>query len=52
MRLKTMTKYIAKKPNAQGFIDYTDEENSVWHDLYVDKLKLLKSGLVKNLLMA
>ncbi len=27
------SKYVAKKPNADGVIPYTDEENSVWHDL-------------------
>lgn len=26
--------YTAKKPDAKGYIQYTDEEHSVWHDLY------------------
>lgn len=32
--MKLQTKYVAKKPNAQGFIDYTDAENEVWRTLY------------------
>ncbi|MFA6037357.1 MAG: phenylalanine 4-monooxygenase [Legionellales bacterium] len=32
--MKIQTKYVAKKPNAQGFIDYTDAENEVWRTLY------------------
>lgn len=32
--MKPQTKYIAKKPDAQGFIGYTDAENEVWQALY------------------
>ncbi|WP_418591743.1 phenylalanine 4-monooxygenase [Ponticoccus sp. (in: a-proteobacteria)] len=28
------TKYLAKLPDAHGFIDYTAEEDAVWRDLY------------------
>lgn len=28
-------KYIAKTPDAKGYVDYTAEENQVWHDLFV-----------------
>ncbi|HLF66487.1 MAG TPA: phenylalanine 4-monooxygenase [Gammaproteobacteria bacterium] len=28
------TKYIAKKPDAQGYIDYSEAENAVWKTLY------------------
>ena len=29
-----VSKYVAKQPDASGRIDYTDEENAVWRDLY------------------
>ncbi|NNM58663.1 MAG: phenylalanine 4-monooxygenase [Legionellales bacterium] len=32
--MNTHSKYIAKIPDAAGLIDYTPEENSVWHDLF------------------
>lgn len=32
--MQAKTKYIAKKPDAQGFIPYTDAENAVWKTLY------------------
>ena len=28
-----MTSYAAKQPDAAGFIDYSEEEDAVWHDL-------------------
>lgn len=28
------TKYVAKKPSAEGYITYTDAENAVWKTLY------------------
>ncbi len=37
------SKYIAKIPNAAGYVDYTDEENSVWQTLYKRQL-----GLIEN----
>lgn len=36
------TKYIAKKPDAQGFIHYTEEENTVWNLLYERQIKVVK----------
>lgn len=37
------TKYISKKPDEKGFVAYTADENSVWHDLYVRQMKLLEN---------
>ncbi len=34
--------YVAKVPDENGYIDYTDEENSVWHDLIVRQRKVLE----------
>ncbi len=28
------TKYVAKKPDANGYIHYTDDENAIWSELY------------------
>ena len=41
MQSKKSTKYISKQADEQGFVQYTDEENSVWHDLFVRQMKLL-----------
>ena len=32
------SKYKAKKPDKQGFVSYTSEENSIWHDLYTQQI--------------
>ncbi|MGA2655372.1 MAG: phenylalanine 4-monooxygenase [Gammaproteobacteria bacterium] len=32
--MQVKTKYVAKKPDAQGYIAYTDAENEVWKTLY------------------
>ncbi len=32
--MQPKTKYVAKKPDAQGFITYSDAENAVWQTLY------------------
>ena len=29
------SKYVAKVPDAKGYIHYTDEEHAVWHDLII-----------------
>lgn len=34
--------YVAKKPNADGHIDYTDEENSVWATLYERQIPVVE----------
>lgn len=35
--------YVSKQPNAQGIVEYTDEENGTWHDLFERQIVLLKS---------
>ncbi|MEM9101179.1 MAG: phenylalanine 4-monooxygenase [Pseudomonadota bacterium] len=35
------TNYVSKKPNEQGNIDWTEEENQVWHDLLERQMKNL-----------
>ncbi len=37
----TKSKYVAKVPNHLGIVDFSPEENSVWHDLYERQIKLL-----------
>lgn len=32
------TTYVAKEPDAKGFIDYTAEEDAVWRDLYARQM--------------
>lgn len=34
--------YVAKVPDEDGFIHYTDEENAVWHDLITRQRKVLE----------
>lgn len=34
--------YVAKKPNAQGLVDFSKEEDDVWHALYTRQIKLLE----------
>ncbi len=34
--------YVAKVPDENGYIDYTEEENAVWHDLIVRQRKVLE----------
>ncbi len=36
------TKYIAKKPDADGYIAYKDEEHAVWQHLYDRQIKLVE----------
>jgi phenylalanine-4-hydroxylase len=36
------TLYIAKKPDANGYIHYTAEENAVWKTLYLRQVELIK----------
>ncbi|WP_277962311.1 phenylalanine 4-monooxygenase [Pseudomonas sp. RIT-To-2] len=38
----TQTHYVAREPDAQGFIDYPDSEHEVWHTLVSRQLKLLE----------
>ena len=37
------TKYIAKKPDVNGFIHYTDGEHQVWNALYSRQIKLIEN---------
>lgn len=34
--------YIAKKPDSQGYIHYTDEENAVWETLYARQYPIVE----------
>lgn len=34
--------YKAKQPNAKGYIDYTDEENAVWSELYKRQMPIIE----------
>ncbi len=36
------TKYIAKKPNAKGYIDYTDIENTTWRTLFARQFHVVE----------
>jgi phenylalanine-4-hydroxylase len=44
------SKYISKKPDAKGYVNYTDEENAVWHDLYMRQMQLLPHRACKEYL--
>ncbi len=35
------TKYASKIPNEQGFIQYSDEENRIWSELYARQMEIL-----------
>jgi len=37
------TLYIAKQPDANGYIHYTAEENQVWRTLYLRQVELIKN---------
>ena len=37
-----MEKYIAKKPDQHGYIDYTDVENETWAKLYARQTEVIK----------
>ena len=36
------TQYVAREPDAQGFIDYPAEEHAVWNTLITRQLKVLE----------
>ncbi|MDP3847432.1 MAG: phenylalanine 4-monooxygenase [Pseudomonas sp.] len=36
------TQYVARQPDAQGFIDYPDSEHQVWHQLISRQLQLIE----------
>src|SRR5690606_41126869 len=37
-----ITKYVAKQPDENGFIHYTDEEHSVWNELITRQLPVVQ----------
>ncbi len=37
------SKYVSKKPDAKGFVAYTDEENAVWGELFNRQMNLLSN---------
>jgi len=37
-----MPKYVAKQPDAQGFVDYTDAENKVWGTLIKRQMTIIE----------
>lgn len=44
------SKYVSKKPDENGFVSYTAEENTTWHDLYVRQMNLLPQRACKEYL--
>lgn len=38
---KKQSKYVSKMPDEHGVIAWTDEENSIWHDLVSRQLKII-----------
>lgn len=36
------TKYVAKTPDENGYIHYTDEEHAVWHDLITRQMPIVR----------
>src|SRR6185312_1492223 len=37
------TNYTAKLPDKNGYIHYTAEEDSIWHDLYQRQIKIVEN---------
>ena len=42
------SKYVAKHPDAKGYIDYSAEENAVWEQLYHRQINLLPEHACKE----
>lgn len=40
--MEFVSRYVAKKPDAEGYIEYTAQENHVWSLLYSRQLKLIQ----------
>lgn len=36
-----VSRYVAHQPNAQGFVNYTDDENQIWKLLFERQMKIL-----------
>lgn len=43
-QMSKISNYVAKNPDAKGFIQYTDKEHQVWHDLITTQLPMLKGS--------
>ncbi|MCG8426091.1 MAG: phenylalanine 4-monooxygenase [Chromatiales bacterium] len=41
-------KYVAKQPDENGYIAYTDEENRMWHELITTQLELIPNRACKE----
>lgn len=41
------TKYVAKIPDAEGYISYTPEEDAVWRDLYLAQENAVQAHMAK-----
>jgi phenylalanine-4-hydroxylase len=39
---KGKSRYTSKQPDSKGFIDYTPEENAIWHDLITRQIPMLE----------
>lgn len=39
--MEHVSKYVAKKPDSSGFINYTDEENAIWQELCVRQKQII-----------
>lgn len=39
--MKFVSRYVSHQPNAQGFIDYSTEENHIWQQLYERQMAIL-----------
>jgi len=42
--MSKISNYVAKSPDARGFIHYTDEEHGIWQDLITTQLPMLKGS--------
>lgn len=45
-----MTAYVSKPVNEKGFVDWSSEENEIWHDLVSRQLALVKKSACKEYL--
>ena len=44
------SQYSAKVPDEQGIIPYSDEEHSVWGDLYQRQMKIIEGRVAQEFL--
>ena len=49
--MKFISRYVSHQPDAQGFIDYSAEENRVWQILYERQSKLLPGRACNEFLL-